>query len=93
MTICTDNGKAAIAINHLNNRLSQLKLDCIDNKLDCIDNNNIRVKHIVKGGLHLTENSKNRLPMDFLNKMQTFSWSVEHFNESLHTSHPCLLTD
>ena len=44
LTIHTDNGKTAITINHLNNHLSQLKLDCIDN-------NNMRLKHIRKRDL------------------------------------------
>ena len=53
-TMRVDNGKAALTLKHLNEHLSQLKVDSIDNS-------NIKSMHIGRKGLHLNNKGKDKL--------------------------------
>ena len=59
-TIRNGNGKAAP---NLNRHLGQLKVDFIDNV-------NIKEVHLGKKGLHLNKKGKNRLELNFLQKLR-----------------------
>ena len=53
-TMRVDNGKAALTLKHLNEHLSQLKVQSIDNS-------NIKPMHIGKKGLHPNNKGKDKL--------------------------------
>ena len=60
-----DNGKAALTLKHLNEHLSQLKVDSIDNS-------NIKSMHIGRKGLHLNNKGKDKLALNFFHKIRNF---------------------
>ena len=62
-TIRTDNGKAALTLSNFNKLLGQLEVDFIDNV-------NIKEVHLGKKGLHLNKKGKNRLELNFLQKLR-----------------------
>ena len=64
-TMKVDNGKAALTLKHLNEHLSQLKVDSIDNS-------NIKSMHIGRKGLHLNNKSKDKLALNFFHKIRNF---------------------
>ena len=65
-TIRTDNGKvAALTLSNFNNLLGQLEVDFIDNV-------NIKEVHLSKKGLHLNKKGKNRIELNFLQKLRNF---------------------
>ena len=61
--IQTDNGKAALSLSNFNKLLGQLEVDFTDNV-------NIKEVHLGKKGLHLNEKGKNRLELNFLQKLR-----------------------
>ena len=62
-TIRTDNDKAALSLYNFNKILRQLEVDFIDNV-------NINEVHLDEKGLHLNKKGKNRLELNFLQKLQ-----------------------
>ena len=60
-----DNGKAALTLKHLNEHLSQLKVDSIDNS-------NIKSMHNGRKGLHLNNKGKDKLALNFFHKIRNF---------------------
>ena len=62
-TIWTDNGKAVLTLSNFNKLLGQLEVDFIDNV-------NIKGVHLGKKGLHLNKKGKNRLELNFLQKLR-----------------------
>ena len=62
-TIRTDNGKAALTLSNFNKLLGQLEVDFIGNV-------NIKEVHLGKKGLHLNKKGKNRLELNFLQKLR-----------------------
>ena len=64
-TMRVDNGKAALTLKHLNEHLSQLKVDSIDNS-------NIKSMHIGRKGLHLNNKGKDKLALNFFHKIRNF---------------------
>ena len=63
--IRTDNDKAMSAIRNLNNQLSQLEIECIEN-------DNILQKHVGRKGLHLNKQGTSRLAKIFLHQLRKF---------------------
>ena len=63
--IRTDNDKAMSAIRNLNNQLSQLEIECIEN-------DNILQKHVGRKGLHLNKQGTSRLAKNFLHQLRKF---------------------
>ena len=55
----TDNGKAALTVNKVNEHLSALQLDIVDNS-------NIDVPGLNCGGLHLNETGTDKLAVNFI---------------------------
>ena len=51
-------------------------------EVDFIDNVNIKEVHLGKKGLHLNKKGKNRLELNFLQKLRNLWWSTEHLNET-----------
>ena len=64
-TMRVDYGKAALTLKHLNEHLSQLKVDSIDNS-------NIKSMHIGRKGLHLNNKGKEKLALNFFHKIRNF---------------------
>ena len=62
-TFRSDNSKAAITLHHLNQHLSELNIDIIDNK-------NIEDKHLGKKGLHLNKKGTGRLAINLINSIR-----------------------
>ena len=63
-TIRTDNGKVAVlTLSNFNKLLGQLEVDFIDNV-------NIKEVHLGKKGLHLNKKGKNRIELNFLQKLR-----------------------
>ena len=62
-TIRTDNGKAALTLSNFNKLLGQLEVDFIDNV-------NIKEVHLGKKVRHLNKKGKNRLELNFLQKLR-----------------------
>ena len=62
-TLRVDNGKAALTLHHLNEHISELNLDVVNNS-------NIKVKHIGQKGLHLNPKGKGRLALNFIHKIR-----------------------
>ena len=62
-TIWTDNDKAALTLYNFNKILRQLEVDFIDNV-------NIKEVHLGENGLHLNKKGKNRVELNFLQKLQ-----------------------
>ena len=67
----TNNGKATLTVNKLNERLSAPKLDIVDNS-------NINVTGLNRGGLHLTKTGTGKLAVNFIKKIKSFKreWQV-----------------
>ena len=61
-TIRTDNDKAALTLYNFNKILRQLEVDFIDNV-------NIKEVRLGEKGLHLNKKRKNRLELNFLQKL------------------------
>ena len=70
LTLRTDNAKASLTVNNVNQHLSTLQLDIIDNS----NISNARVR----GGLHLNSQGMGKLAINFINKIKNFkrSWQV-----------------
>ena len=64
-TIRIDNGKAALTLRNLNQHLTELKVDSIDNS-------NIKQMHIGRKGLHLNNKGKDKLALNFFHKIRNF---------------------
>ena len=64
-TLRSDQSKAAITLHHLNQHLSELNIDIIDNK-------NIGDKHLGKKGLHLNRKGTGRLAINFINVIRKY---------------------
>ena len=62
-TIRTDNGKAALTLSNFNKLLGQLELDFIDNV-------HVKEGHLGKKRLHLNQKGKDRLELNFLQKLR-----------------------
>ena len=61
----TDNRKATLTVNKVNEHLSALQLDIVDNS-------NINVTGLNRGGLHLNETSMGKLAVNFIKKNKSF---------------------
>ena len=61
----TDNGKATLTVNNVNEHLSALQLDIVDNS-------NINVTGLNRGGLHLNETGTGKLAVNFIKKIKSF---------------------
>ena len=61
----TDNGKATLTVNKVNEHLSALKLDIVDNA-------NINVTSLNCGGLHLNKTGTGKLAVNFIKKIKSF---------------------
>ena len=61
----TDNGKATLTVNKLNEHLSALQLDIVDSS-------NINVTGLKCGGLHLNETGAGKLAVNFIKKNKIF---------------------
>ena len=79
-TMRVDNGKTALTLKHLNEHLSQLKVDSIDNS-------NIKSMHIGRKGLHLNNKGKDKLALNFFHKIRNFRRFADHLNEPSELSH------
>ena len=64
-TLRSDNGKAALTIRQLTNRLINLKIDILDNR-------NMTGKHLSKRGLHLNQSGSNLLTKNIISKLRKF---------------------
>ena len=62
-TIRTNNGKVALTLSNFNKLLGQLEVGFIDNV-------NIKEVHLGKRGLHVNKKGKNRLELNFLQKLR-----------------------
>ena len=62
-TMRTDNGKAALTLSSLNKNLGQLEVDFIDNV-------NIKEVHLGEKEQHLNKKGKNRLELNFLQRLR-----------------------
>ena len=74
-TTQTHNGKVALTLSDLNKLLWQLEVDFTDNV-------NIKEVHLGKEVLHPNKKGKNRLELNFLQKLGNLWWSKEHLNET-----------
>ena len=61
----TDNGKATLTVNKVNEHLSALQLDIVDNA-------NINVTSLNRGGLHLNKTGTGKLAVNFIKKIKGF---------------------
>ena len=61
----TVNGKSTLTVNKVNEHLSALKLDIVDNS-------NINATHLNRGGLHLNETGTGKLAINFIKKIKSF---------------------
>ena len=61
----TDNGKATLTVKTVNEHLSALQLDTVDNS-------NINVTGLNRGGLHLNETGTGKLAVNFIKKNKSF---------------------
>ena len=61
----TDNGKATLTVNKVNEHLSALQLDIVDNS-------NINVTGLNRGGLHLNKTGTGKLAVNFIKKIKSF---------------------
>ena len=68
----TDDGKASITVENLNNHLNSLKLDIADNST-------IGKECLGKKGLHLTKRRTGKLAINFINKIISFWWLIDRF--------------
>ena len=59
----TDNGKATLTVNKVNEHLSALQLDIVDNS-------NIDVTGLNRGGLHLNETRTDEVAVNFIKKFK-----------------------
>ena len=64
----TDNAKALLTVNNVNQHLSTLQLDIIDN-------NNISNAGLSHGGLHLNSQGLGKLSISFIKKIKSFKRS------------------
>ena len=71
MTLRTDDAKASFTVNNLNQHLSTLQLEIIDNS-------NIKNAGLSRGGLHLNSQGLGKLAVNFIKKIKSFkrSWQV-----------------
>ena len=60
----TDDGKASLTMENLNNRLNSLKLDIVDNSIIC-------KVCLDKKGLHLTKRGTGKLAINFINEIRS----------------------
>ena len=67
----TDNGKATLTVNKVNEHLSALQLYIVDNS-------NINVTGLNRGGLHLNKTGTGKLAVNFIKKIKSFKrqWQV-----------------
>ena len=65
LTLRTDNAKASLIVNNVNQHLSTLQLDIIDN-------NNISNAGLSRGGLHLNSQGLGKLSISFIKKIKSF---------------------
>ena len=67
----TGNGKATLTVNKVNEHLSALQLDIVDNA-------NINVTSLNRGGLHLNKTGTGKLAVNFIKKIKSFKreWQV-----------------
>ena len=68
LTLRTDNAKALLTVNNVNQHLSTLQLDIIDN-------NNISNAGLSRGGLHLNSQGLGKLSISFIKKIKSFKRS------------------
>ena len=68
LTLRTDNAKASLTVNNVNQNLSTLQLDIIDNS-------NISNAGLSRGGLHLNSQGLDKLPINFIKKFKSFKRS------------------
>ena len=61
----TDNGKATLTVNKVNEHLSALQLDIVDNA-------NINITSLNRGGLHLNKTGTGKLAVNFIKKIKSF---------------------
>ena len=61
----TDNGKAPLIVNKVNEHLSVLQLDIVDNA-------SINVTSLNRGGLHLNKTGTGKLAVNFIRKIESF---------------------
>ena len=71
LTLRTDNAKASLTVNNVNQHLSTLQLEIIDNS-------NISNAGLSRGGLHLNSQGLGKLAINFIKKIKSFkrSWQV-----------------
>ena len=69
----TDDGKAPLTVENLNNHLNSLQLDIVDNST-------IRKECLNKKGLHLTKKGTGKLAINFINKIR----SLWRLTDSFH---------
>ena len=65
LTLRTDNAKVSLIVNNVNQHLSTLQLDIIDN-------NNISNAGLSHGGLHLNSQGLGKLSISFIKKIKSF---------------------
>ena len=68
LTLRTDNAKASLTVNNVNQHLSTLQLEIIDNS-------NISNAGLTRGGLHLNSQGLGKLPINFIKKIKSFKRS------------------
>ena len=68
LTLRTDNAKASLTVNNVNQHLSTLQLDIIDNS-------NISNAGLSRGGLHLNSQGLGKLAINFIKKIKSFKRS------------------
>ena len=78
-TIRTHKNKAVLNLSNFNKLLRQLEVEFSDNV-------NIKEVHLGKKGLHLNRKGKNRLELNFLQKLRNLWWSTQHLNETYDKS-------
>ena len=68
LTLRTDNAKASLTVNNVNQHLSTLQLEIIDNS-------NISNAGLSRGGLHLNSQGLGKLAINFIKKIKSFKRS------------------
>ena len=68
LTLRTDNAKASLTVNNVNQHLSTLQLDIIDSS-------NISNAGLSRGGLHLNSQGLGKLAINFIKKIKSFKSS------------------
>ena len=71
----TDDGKASLTVDNLNNHLNFLKLDIVDNS-------NIGKEYLSKKSLYLIDRGSGKLAINFINKIR----SLYRLTDSFHAT-------